>query len=230
MAEADDAALQAVIARHCSDTILMCSCNVEDLRDGIDAESVDVTVTFPPTEETWIPKFRELGDFAAHVLAPDGLMAVMIHPEFLPEILRALNGAGLRWITEFDYRCPGRSRRIPYPHQGRHTRQPTLIFGRGNAKLTPVRRLHRGTAFARVRGPQGQPVVGRRTPFAGAASERARTRGLRPCNPWASRHGAGRQKTGVHLCRCRARPKVARPVLGQFGQASDWRGLGAHNA
>lgn len=132
-AHADAAA--SFLTRDIAETTTVLPCKVSELHQHIQPESVQVIVTFPPTEERFIQHFEDLGAFAAHALAPDGVMAVMVQAEHLPQILSRLNRTDLDFLTEFDYRHPKRTRRLGHPHQGRVKRLPILIYGKKETRI-----------------------------------------------------------------------------------------------
>ncbi len=94
-------------------------------------------VTFPPTAERWIPKFRELGESGVHALAEDGVMAVMVDARFLVPIIREFEKTDLRFIDEFDFRHPNRPRRPSHPHRVTARRIPILLYGKEKTILKP---------------------------------------------------------------------------------------------
>ena len=62
-------------------------------------------------------------------------MAVMVNPDFLPQILKQMDVQGLEWITEFDYRQPGRPVRMVHPHRAVKSRRPILLYGKPRCSL-----------------------------------------------------------------------------------------------
>lgn len=133
LADADAAA--SFLTRDIAETTTVWPSKVSELHQHIKPESVQVIVTFPPTEERFIPHFEDLGAFAAHALAPDGVMAVIVKAEYLPQIISRLNQPDLDFLTEFDYRHPKRTGRLGHPHQSRVKRQPILIYGKKETRI-----------------------------------------------------------------------------------------------
>ena len=133
--KADTEAGEAVLSLPIDDTLrVMCS-HLEDLCPLVDAESVDLIATFPPTAREWVGRFVALAEFGLHALAPGGLMAVMVNADLLPQILNQLDARGLDWITEFDYRQPNRSVRMAHPHRAVKRRLPILLYGKPGCRL-----------------------------------------------------------------------------------------------
>ena len=127
---------RTVLAQPESDTIRLLNCELNSLRKHVDKESVDVIVTFPPTEERLIRYFYDLSRFAAHALAPDGLMAALANPQFLHRIIQNLQSKGLSYLLELDYRCPDRPLRLESPLQGHIGRLSILVFGKDKSRIS----------------------------------------------------------------------------------------------
>ena len=132
---ADAEAGEAVLSLPMDDTLRVVCSQLEDLRPLVDAESVDLIATFPPTVREWVGRFGALAEFGLHALAPGGLMAVMVNADFLPQILKQLDARDLDWITEFDYRQPNRAVRMAHPHRAVKRRHPILLYGKPGCLL-----------------------------------------------------------------------------------------------
>ena len=91
---ADAEAAEAVLSRPRDETLRVVCSRLEDLHQLVDAESVDLVVTFPPTVGEWVGRFGALAEFGFHGLAPGGLMAVMVNADFLPQILKQMEMRG----------------------------------------------------------------------------------------------------------------------------------------
>ena len=109
--EEDAEARQFNLALSLSETVTLLHSAVGDLHRQVEADSVDLILAFPPTDERNLPLFSGLAGFAAHALAPGGRMALLVNAEYLPAILQRLTHDEVPWITEFDYRSPGRGAR-----------------------------------------------------------------------------------------------------------------------
>ena len=133
---ADAEAAEAVLSLHMDETLRVVRSQLEDLHQLVDAQTVDLIATFPPTVGNWVGRFGALSQFGVHALAPSGLMAVMVNPDFLPQILKQMDARGLEWITEFDYRQPGRPVRMAHPHRALKGRRPILLYGKPRCGLT----------------------------------------------------------------------------------------------
>ena len=145
---ADAEAAEAVLSLPRGETLRVECSQLEDLHRLVDAGSVDLVVTFPPTGKGWVGKFGALAEFAIHALAPGGLMAVMVNAEYLPQILKQLDVQGLDWITEFDYRQPSRPVRMERSHRAVKNRLPILLYGKPGCRLSEgsdfIEEPHRG--------------------------------------------------------------------------------------
>ena len=145
---ADAEAAEAVLSLPMYETLRVVCSQLEDLRPMVDAESVDLIATFPPLGKGWVGRFGALADFGLHALAPGGLIAVMVNAEYLPQILKQLDVRGLDWITEFDYRQPGRPVRMKHPHRAVKNRLPILLYGKPGCRLSEgsdfIEEPHRG--------------------------------------------------------------------------------------
>ena len=119
-----------------STTTVHCSA-VGGFHQHVEPGSVQVIVTFPPTAERWIPKFKDLGDLGVHALAEDGVMAVMVSAPFTGAIILEMAQTDLRLIDVFDYRHPQRPRHLPHPHRVTSRRMPILLYGKGKTILKP---------------------------------------------------------------------------------------------
>ena len=132
---ADAEAAEAVLSLPRDETLRVVCSRLEDLHRLVDAESVDVIVAFPPTVGDWVGRFGALSQFGLHALVPGGLMAVMVNPDLLPQILKRMEVQGLEWITEFEYRQPGRPVRMAHPHRAVKSRRPILLYGKPGCSL-----------------------------------------------------------------------------------------------
>ncbi len=134
--EEDAEARQFNLALSLSETVTLLHSAVGDLHRQVEADSVDLILAFPPTDERNLPLFSELAGFAAHALAPGGRMALLVNAAFLPAILQRLTHDEVRWITELDYRSPGRGARLLRSHPVTVCRWPLLLYGK--RKGTPL--------------------------------------------------------------------------------------------
>ena len=145
---ADAEAAEAVHSLPMDDTLRVVCSQLEELHQVVDPESVDLIVTFPPTVGGWVKRFGALAQLALHALAPGGLMAVMVNPDFLPQILKQMEVRGLEWIGELDYRQPGRPVRMARPHRAVKSRRPVLLYGKPGCILPEgsdvIEEPHRG--------------------------------------------------------------------------------------
>ena len=88
--EEDAEARQFNLGLSLSETVTLLHSAVGDLHRQVEADSVDLILAFPPTDERNLPLFFDLAGFAAHALAPGGRMALLVNAEYLPAILAAV--------------------------------------------------------------------------------------------------------------------------------------------
>ena len=136
--EEDAEAHQFNLALSLSETVTLLHSAVGDLHRQVKADSVDLILAFPPTDERNLPLYSDLAGFAAHALAPGGRMALLVNAEFLPAILQRLNHDEVTWITEFDYRSPGRGARLLRSHPVTVCRWPLLLYRKGKGTSLPA--------------------------------------------------------------------------------------------
>jgi hypothetical protein len=70
-----------------------------DFREVLsDLENIDAIITDPPYPHEFIPLLGDLAALADKILAPDGIMAILIGQTYLPEVYRLLDtGRPYRW-------------------------------------------------------------------------------------------------------------------------------------
>ena len=107
---------------------------VSEMATKVAQGSVDAIITFPSADTSMHDRFGELAAFAARVLKPDGVMAVLTSGLHLPSVIERLTHPDLRWVAEFDYRPPTPSRSGP-PLNLTLSRSPVLIYGRFRYQL-----------------------------------------------------------------------------------------------
>ena len=106
-----------------------------DLRHGdfrevlADLHDVDAIITDPPYPHEFIPLLADLRDWADEVLAPDGVLVVLMGQTYLPEVYRLLEGGRpYRWTGA--YMTPGAS----YQSHARRLHsnwKPFIVYGGG---------------------------------------------------------------------------------------------------
>jgi hypothetical protein len=90
-------------------------------------ESVDLIVTDPPYPKDDLPLWSDLGALARRVLGPRGILFAWSGQLFLPEVIRRLEDAGLRYGWTFCLRLPGSNSRIMGRHIIQHWK-PVVAF------------------------------------------------------------------------------------------------------
>jgi len=107
-------------------------CDIRELADKLEPESIDVIITDPPYPKEYLPLYEDLAKLAARVLKPGGSLLVMTGQSYLPEIMRLMEPyIRYHWM-------------IAYAAFGRHTQvwernvmcgwKPILWFAKGEYK------------------------------------------------------------------------------------------------
>lgn len=101
-----------------------------DFRDVLaDLENVDAVITDPPYPREFLPLLADLAAFADKILAPDGVLAVLIGQTYLPDVYRLLDGyRPYRWTAA--YLTPGRGY-VSHAAAVQSHWKPVLVYGRG---------------------------------------------------------------------------------------------------
>lgn len=107
-----------------------------DFREVLaDLHNVDAIITDPPYPHEYIPLLADLGSWADRVLAPEGVLAVLMGQTYLPEVYRLLDGhRPYRWTLCYYTPGPG------YVSHARHIQsnwKPVLVYG-GGPRLADV--------------------------------------------------------------------------------------------
>lgn len=103
---------------------------VGDFREVLaDLHDIDAIITDPPYPHEFIPLLGDLAAWADKVLAPDGILAVLMGQTYLPEVYRLLDGhRPYRWTG--CYLTPGNG----YASMARRVQsnwKPLLVYGGG---------------------------------------------------------------------------------------------------
>lgn len=101
-----------------------------DFREVLaDLKDIDAVITDPPYPGEFIPLLADLAAWADKVLAPDGVLAVLMGQTYLPEVYRLLDGhRPYRWTA--CYLTPGNG----YASMARRVQsnwKPLIIYGGG---------------------------------------------------------------------------------------------------
>lgn len=162
-----------------------------DFREVLaDLENVGAIITDPPYSAEFLPLLADLGAWADKVLAPDGVLAVLMGQTYLPEVYRLLDGhRPYRWTA--CYLTPGAGY-ASHPRKVQSNWKPLLVYGAGRS-FGDVFRADGRDADAKDRHEWGQDygafhdIVGRLTkpgqtvvdPFMGSGTTllAARTQG-----------------------------------------------------
>lgn len=108
---------------------------VVDIRHGDFREvlaglsNVDAVITDPPYPHEFIPLLGDLAPWADKVLAPNGILAVLIGQTYLPEVYRLLDdGRPYRWTACYYTPGPGY---ISHPRKVQSNWKPLIVYGGG---------------------------------------------------------------------------------------------------
>lgn len=100
-----------------------------DFREVLDdLTDVDAVVTDPPYGAEFLPLFSELGTWAAKVLRPGGVLAVMSGQYHLPEVFALLGSGPLRYRWTLSYQVRGESTRS-HPANLASMWKPVILYG-----------------------------------------------------------------------------------------------------
>lgn len=131
----DRAAEAARVAQAKKDAAATVNKTTVDIRHGdfrevlADLRDVDAIITDPPYPFEFLPLLDDLAAWADKVLAPDGVLAVLIGQTYLPEVYRRLEGhRPYRWTGAYLTEGPG------YVSHGRRVQsswKPLLVYGGG---------------------------------------------------------------------------------------------------
>jgi 16S rRNA G966 N2-methylase RsmD len=168
-----------------------------DFREVLaDLRDIDAVITDPPYPYEFLPLLADLAAWADKVLAPEGVLAVLMGQSHLPEVYRLLNGhRPYRWTA--CYLTPGPS----YASMARRLHsnwKPLLIYG-GGPRFADVIRAEGGDADAKSNHKWGQDYGAFHTII-----ERLTTRGQTVADPFMgsgttllAAHALGRHAIGA---------------------------------
>ena len=103
---------------------------MQDLRELVPPESIDVIITGVPGGDGASLTLRELGSFAVHALKPDGVMLLLCQVSRLPGPFRDIRQRNLDYITEIDFRFDVPVGKLDERHQVGIRRMPLLVYGK----------------------------------------------------------------------------------------------------
>ena len=170
-----------------------------DFREVLaDLEGVDAIITDPPYPAEFLPLLADLAAWSDKVLAPDGIMAVLIGQTHLPHVYRLLDaGRPYRWTA--CYLTPGNG----YASMARRCQsnwKPLLIYG-GGPRFADIIRSGASDADAKNNHKWGQDYNAFHT-----IVERLTTRGQTVVDPFMgsgttllAAHALGRHAVGADI-------------------------------
>lgn len=186
-----------------------------DIRHGdfrqvlADLHGVHAIITDPPYPAEFLPLLGDLAAWADKVLAPDGVLAVLIGQTHLPEVYRLLDGGRpYRWTG--CYLTPGNGY-VSHPRRVQSNWKPLLVYG-GGPRFADVVRTEGSDADAKNNHKWGQDygafhtIVGRLTtpgqvvvdPFMGSGTTLLAAHAL-------GRHTIGCDIDPAHVAKARER-------------------------
>lgn len=189
----------------------------KDLRHGdfrevmADLDSVDAIITDPPYPGEFLPLLADLAAWADKVLAPEGVLAVLIGQTHLPEVYRLLDGhRPYRWTACYLTSGPGyRS----HPRRVQSNWKPLLVYG-GGPRFGDVIRSEGRDADAKIHHRWGQDYAAFHT-----IVERLTGRGQTVADPFM---GSGTtllaaHALGRHVIGCDVDPAAVATARDRFG-------------
>jgi site-specific DNA-methyltransferase (adenine-specific) len=131
-----------------------------DLRTALDdlAGTVDAIITDPPYPAEFLGEFDALGDLAARLLAPCGVLVAMVGQSHLPEYMARL-GAHLTYRWTAAYMVDGPAARIHQRMVGTKWK-PLLVYDRGAERSFIAQDVFRSSADDKEHHGWGQSESG----------------------------------------------------------------------
>lgn len=125
-----------------------------DFREVLaDLQNVDAIITDPPYPKEYLPLLNDLASWADRVLAPDGLLAVLMGQTYLPEVYRRLDGGRpYRWTGCYITSGAGY---VSHPRKVQSNWKPLLVYG-GGRRFSDVVRSEGNDAAAKSNHKWGQ--------------------------------------------------------------------------
>lgn len=172
---------------------------VGDFREALaDLHDIDAIITDPPYPHEFIPLLGDLGAWADKVLAPDGILAVLMGQTYLPDVYRLLDGhRPYRWTA--CYLTPGNG----YASMARRVQsnwKPLIVYG-GGPRFADIVRSEGLDASAKSHHRWGQDYSAFHTII-----ERLTSRGQTVADPFMgsgttllAAHALGRHAVGCDL-------------------------------
>lgn len=108
-----------------------------DFREVLaDLRDVDAIITDPPYPKEYLPLLRDLGEWASKVLAPDGLVAVLMGQTYLPDVYAMLSESlSYRWTMAYLTPGPGYA---SHSAKVQSNWKPVLVFGSASRRFADV--------------------------------------------------------------------------------------------
>jgi 16S rRNA G966 N2-methylase RsmD len=159
-----------------------------DFREVLaDLSGVDAIITDPPYPREFLPLLGDLAAWADQVLAPDGVLAVLIGQTHLPDVYQLLSGyRPYRWTCAYLTEGPGY---VSHPRRVQSNWKPLILYGNG-PRLADIVRSEASDADAKNNHKWGQDYGAFHT-----IVERLTTRGQTVVDPFM---GAGTTLLAAH--------------------------------
>lgn len=170
-----------------------------DFREVLaDLTNVDAVITDPPYPREFIPLLGDLAAWADKVLAPDGVLAVLMGQTYLPDVYRLLDGhRPYRWTA--CYLTPG-SGYASHAARVQSNWKPLIVYG-GGPRFADIIRSEGQDAAAKTHHKWGQDYTAFHTII-----ERLTSRGQTVVDPFAgsgttllAAHALGRHAIGCDV-------------------------------
>jgi hypothetical protein len=168
-----------------------------DFREVLaDLAEVDAIITDPPYPYEFVPLLADLATWADKVLAPDGVLAVLIGQSYLPQVYRLLDtGRPYRWTACY---LTGGAGYVSHPRRVQSNWKPLIVYG-GGPRFADVIRSEGTDAGAKSNHKWGQDYGAFHT-----IVERLTTRGQTVADPFM---GSGTTLLAAHALRMRPSPR-----------------------
>lgn len=113
------------------DRYKLLTCDIKDLCNHVETETIDWIITDPPYPYEFIATFSELSSLADKVLKPNGGLLVMSGQSYLPEVLLRL-GEHMDYHWTCAYLTPGGQAAYNFPRKVNPFWKPVLVYKRKN--------------------------------------------------------------------------------------------------
>jgi ParB-like chromosome segregation protein Spo0J len=144
----------------------VCSVDIRcgDFRDALaDLKNIDAIICDPPYAREFLPLLGDLAKWSNEVLAPNGVMAVLVGQTYLPEVYRLLSGGRpYRWTVCYLFAGPspdsitGGTSYFSHARRVNSNWKPLIVYGGGERVFSDVIRAEGRDEAAKDSHPWGQ--------------------------------------------------------------------------